>query len=164
MWFFKEGQAMKVTFHSSWQLPEALWQRLSRLIPKWHPSPKGGRPRLDQRRVADGIYYVLRTGCQWKAAPRQFGSGSALHNYFQLWTCCGVFRKLWKQGLVEYDRRKRIRWKWQTLDTSLHKAPLGGEKNWEKPYRSRQAGGETVGVDRRPGHRAGVGHRGSQRT
>jgi transposase len=163
MWFFMEGQVMKVTFHSSWQMPEALWQRLRRVIPKRRRSPKGGRPPLDQRRVADGIYYVLRTGCQWKAAPRQFGSGSALHNYFQIWTRHGVFRKLWKQGLAEYDRRKRIRWKWQTLDTSLHKAPLGGEKNREKSYRSRQAGREMLGVDRCPRRGAWVGDRRSQR-
>lgn len=109
---------------------------MRRLIPRWRRSPKGGRPPLDPRRVADGIYYILRTGCQWKAAPREYGSGSALHNYFQQWTRHGVFRKLWKEGLVTYDRRQRIRWTWQTLDTELHKAPLGGEKNREKPDRS----------------------------
>lgn len=163
MWFLKEGQIMKVTYHSYWRMPEALWRRFRRLIPKWHPSPKGGRPPLDQRRVADGIYYVLRTGCQWKAAPREFGSGSSLHNYFQKWTKHGVFRKLWKEGLAEYGRRKRIRWTWQTLDTELHKAPLGGEKNREKPHGSRQVGGETVGVDRRSRRCVGLGHRGSQR-
>ncbi len=48
---------MKVTFQSYWRMPEALWRRFQRLIPKWHPSPKGGRPPLDARRVADGIYY-----------------------------------------------------------------------------------------------------------
>jgi len=125
-----EGQAMKVTFHSYWRMPEALWRRFQRLIPKWHPSPKGGRPPLDARRVADGIYYVLRTGCPWKAAPREFGSGSALHNYFQQWRQRGVFHRLWKKGRSEYDHRRGIRWTWQTLDTAMNKAPLGGEKNW----------------------------------
>jgi transposase len=163
MWFFKEGQAMKVTLHSYARMPEALWRRLRRLIPKWRPSPKGGRPALDPHRVADGIYYILRTGCQWKAAPREYGSGSALHNYFQKWTRHGVFRKLWKQGLVEYDHRKGIHWTWLTLDTELHKAPLGGEKNREKPYRPRQAGCQTLGADRRLGRGAWVGHRRSQR-
>lgn len=89
---------MKVTLHSYARMPEAIWRRLRGLIPKWRPSPKGGRPALDARRVADGIYYILRTGCQWKAAPREYGSGSALHNYFQKWTRHGVFRKLWRQG------------------------------------------------------------------
>lgn len=148
---------MKVTCYSYWRMPNALWRRFRRLIPKWHPSPKGGRPPLDARRVADGIYYVLRTGCPWKAAPREFGSGSSLHNYFQAWTRHGVFRKLWKQGLLEYDRRKRIRWTWLTLDAEMNKAPLGGEKNREKPHRSRQAGSEAVRVDRRSRRAAGAG-------
>jgi transposase len=143
-----------------WRMPEAIWKRLKALIPRWHPSPLGGRPPLAPRRVADGIYYVFRTGCPWKAAPPQFGSGSSLHNYFQRWTRRGVFRKLWKQGLLEYDRRRRISWRWQTLDATITKAPLGGEKNREKPYRSRQARHETLGVDRRP--RRATGHRGGR--
>jgi transposase len=148
---------MKVTFHSYWRMPEALWRRFQRLIPKWHPSPKGGRPPLDARRVADGVYYVLRTGCPWKAAPREFGSGSALHNYFQAWRRRGVFHRLWKQGLTEYDHRQGIRWTWLTLDAAMNKAPLGGEINREKPDGSRQAGRQTIGVDRCPrcGPRAG---------
>ena len=154
---------MKVTFHSSWQIPDAVWRRLQRLIPKHRPSPKGGRPPLDARRVAEGIFYVLRTGCQWKAAPQEYGSGSALHNYFQLWTRAGVFRKLWRNALAEYDQRKRIRWTWQTLDAELHKAPLGGEKNREKPYRSRQAWSETVGSDGCPRRGPGLGDRTCQR-
>lgn len=153
---------MKVTLHSYARMPEALWRRLRRLIPQWRPSPKGGRPALDPQRVADGIYYILRTGCQWKAAPREYGSGSALHNYFQKWTRHGVFRKLWRQGLVEYDHRKGIHWTWLTLDAELHKAPLGGEKNREKPYRPRQTGRQTLGVDRRPGRGPGLGHRRGQ--
>jgi transposase len=149
---------MRATFHSYWRMPEALWRRFRRLIPQWHPSPKGGRPPLDPRRVADGIYFVLRTGCPWKAAPREFGSGSALHNYFQQWRRQGVFRKLWKQGLAEYDHRQGIRWSWLTLDTAMNKAPLGGEK----PYRSWQVGGQTLGADRRSRRGAGSGDRRSQ--
>lgn len=30
---------------------------------------KGGRPRVNLRHVANGVYYLLRTGCQWKALP-----------------------------------------------------------------------------------------------
>lgn len=130
-----EDQAMRLyDFGKKWRMPERIWKRLKKLIPQWHPSPLGGRPPLDPRRVADGIYYVFRTGCPWKAAPPQFGSGSSLHHYFQMWTQRGVFRRLWKQGLLQYDRRRHISWRWQTLDATMTKAPLGGEKNREKPY------------------------------
>ena len=138
---------MRIDIAKKWRLPEQIWKRMKKLIPHWQPSPKGGRPALDERRVADGIYYVLRTGCPWKAAPPQFGSGSSLHHYFQMWTRHRVFRRLWKQGLVDYDRRRRIQWTWSSLDCAMTKAPLGGEKNREKPYRSRQVGHQAVGVD-----------------
>jgi transposase len=117
---------------------------------------------LPLRQVADGIFYVLRTGCQWKAAPREFGSGSALHSYFQEWTELGVFRKLWKAALLEYDELKGVEWDWQSMDGAMTKSPLGGEKNREKPDRPWQTRGETVGVDRRTRRAVGSGSQWSQ--
>ena len=77
-----------------WRIPEELWQRIELLLPKPRRSLKGGRPPLNYRAVMDGIFYVLRTGCQWKAVPKGFGSGSSLHRYFQRWVKRGVFRDL----------------------------------------------------------------------
>ena len=45
----------------------------------------------------------------------------------------GVFHKLWKEGLVEYDRRRQIKWRWMTLDAATTKAPLGGSKTGPNP-------------------------------
>lgn len=155
---------MKVTASSYTRMPDPIWRRLKKLIPQHPPSPKGGRPRLDPRRVANGIYFVMRTGCQWKAVPSQFVSGSSLHRYFQEWCDQGVFRRLWKQGLVEYDRRRRIGWRWMSLDTATNKSPLGGEKNGEKPHRSRQAGCQTIGAHRRSRRCARPGDRSREPT
>lgn len=150
---------MKVTASSYTRMPDAIWRRMKKMIPKHPPSPKGGRPRLDPHRVADGIYFVMRTGCQWKAVPTQFVSGSSLHRYFQEWCERGVFRRLWKQGLVEYDQRRGIGWRWMSLDSAMNKAPLGGEKNRAKPHRSRQTGRQTIGAHRRPRRGVGAGDR-----
>jgi transposase len=140
---------LSATFASSFfDVPEALWQRIEPLLPAYPVSREGGRPRLPLRKVVAGILYVLRTGCQWKAMPREFGSGSAIHDYFQEWTASGVFEKLWRVALTEYDELVGIDWQWQSLDGAMTKSPLGGEKNREKPDRSRQAGREAVGVDR----------------
>jgi transposase len=76
---------------------------------------------------------VLRTGCQWNAVPREYGSGKTLHRYFQRWRRAGVFRKLWKQGLLEYDEVKGIDWPWQAADGAVTKAPLGGEATGPNP-------------------------------
>ena len=140
-----------------WRLPDALWDRMAPLLPKYRVSRKGGRPRLPLRQIADGIFYILRTGCQWKAAPREYGSGSTLHSYFQEWTKLGIFRTLWKKALLEYDELKGIQWEWQSMDGAMTKSPLGGEKNREKPDRSRKTRRQEVRVDRRA--RRAVGRR-----
>jgi len=132
------------------QIPEELWDAIDLVLPVYKRSCKGGRPRLPMRNVASGILYVLRTGCQWKAMPSEFGSGSAIHDYFQEWVELGVFEELWRLALSVYDDLKGIDWRWQSMDGAMTKSPLGGEKNREKPDRSRQAGRQTLDADRWP--------------
>jgi transposase len=137
------------------QIPEALWERIDLVLPIYNRSCKGGRPRLPMRNVVGGILYVLWTGCQWKAMPSQFGSGSAIHAYFQEWVELGVFEELWRLALEEYDGLRGIDWKWQSVDGAMTKSPLGGEKNREKPDRSRQVGRQAIGARRRAWRAAG---------
>lgn len=120
--------AKKRKSRCAWRLPEELWQRMQPLLPRYHSNGKGGRPRVDLKTVAQGIFYVLRTGVQWKAVPSEYGSGSTLHRYFQEWTEVGVFHKLWKTSLLEYDELKGIQWNWQSVDGAMTKSPLGGGK------------------------------------
>jgi len=145
-----------------WRLPDAMWEAMEPLLPRLRKNRKGGRPWVPNRAIADGIFYVLRTGCQWKAVPGEFGSGSTLHRRFQQWVKRGVFRKLWKAGLLEYDALKGIQWDWQAMDGAMTKAPLGGEKNREKPDRSGQARYQALLARRRRRGSAGAGGRGSQ--
>ena len=149
--------AARDTVLNLFRLPDALWERFEPRLPKVRRSPKGGRPRLPYRQVLDGIFYVLRTGCQWKAVPPEFGSGSSLHRYFQRWQKQGVFRQLWEDALKEYDAAVGIDWQWQSLDGTMTKAPLGGKKNRQKPDRSGQDRHQAVGADRRPRGAAGRG-------
>jgi transposase len=152
--------AEAVGLADQWRVPDELWERIESLLPKVRRSRKGGRPRLSYRRVMDGIFYVMRTGCQWKAVPREFGSGSTVHAYFQLWVKRGVFRKLWKAGLLEYDKNSGIEWRWQSIDGAMTKAPLGGEKNRPQPDGSGQIGYQAITSYRR---RRRTGGHGSQR-
>ena len=145
-----------------WRIPDELWERIERLLPKTRRNPKGGRPRLPSRQVGDGIFYVLRTGCQWKAAPREFGSGSTLHKRFQEWVRRGVFRRLWRAGLLEYDELKGIQWDWQSIDGAMTKAPLGGEKYGAKSHGSGQIGDQAKPAYRWRRRAAGGGRRRGQ--
>src|SRR4029453_17781044 len=104
----------------NWRVPGELWDRVEPLLPRYRTGKQGGRPRADLRPVLNGILYVLRTGCQWKAAPREFGCcPSTLHNYFQEWTEKGVFFRLWKEALWEYDELKGTDWGWKTFVGTL---------------------------------------------
>jgi putative transposase len=133
-----EGAHVKKEFRgSSWLMSDSFWRYIQPLLPKYKPRPRGGRPRVDLRQVMNGIFYVLRTGCQWKAVPTYYSSGSTIHRYFQEWTKLGVFHELWKSLLKRYDTKRGIAWQWQSLDGAMTKSPLGGEKNREKPHRSR---------------------------
>ncbi len=118
-------------------MADAFWRQIEPLLPKYAASPRGGRPRADLRQVMNGIFYVLRTGCQWKALPREYGSGSTAHRYFQEWVQEGVFGTASQRILQRYDRKRGIGWNWQSVDGSMTKAPLGGEKNRQKSDRSR---------------------------
>lgn len=73
------------------RMPDALWERLEPLLPDYPSNPDGGRPRANLRDVVDGIFYCLRTGCQWKAVPPQLSPGSTCHDYFQEWVELGIF-------------------------------------------------------------------------
>ena len=108
------------------RIPDELWDEIKVMLPTEKPNNTTGRPIVPFRKVVDGILYVLRTGCQWKMLPKEFGSGSTCHRRFQEWTVSKVFQKLWVRLLEVYDDIKGIRWMWQSLDSVSVKAPLGG--------------------------------------
>ena len=132
-----------------YRVTDELWEKLEPLIPQRdNPHPRGGgrKPRPD-REVMDGIFFVLRTGCQWKALDEtSICSGSVAHARFQKWVQAGVFLKLWQEGLQEYDECKGIDWSWQSMDGSMTKAPLGGEKNGSQSDRPGQRRRQTQPV------------------
>ena len=67
----------------------------------------------------------LRTGIQWKAAPREYGSSSNIHRWFQILVEDGFFVRMWSKGLEKYDEIVGIDWEWQSIDGCITKAPLG---------------------------------------
>ena len=111
---------------ASWELPDGVWQEMELLIPP--RMSKVGAPRtVNLRRITEGIFYVLRTGIQWQACPREkFGPPSTVYYYFSQWCKAGVFEKLWMVALGVYDDLKGLEWKWQSVDGAMTKSPLAG--------------------------------------
>ena len=78
------------------------WMLLSRLLPKKH---RTGRPReVSLRDIIDAILYILATGCQWRALPKDFPPFTTVQYYFYGWRDSRVFRRL-NRVLVERARR-----------------------------------------------------------
>jgi transposase len=73
-------------------LTDAEWALVAPLIP---PAKHGGRKRsVDVREVLNGIFYVLSTGCQWPALPKDLPPKSTVHDYFDLWGWDGTLERI----------------------------------------------------------------------
>ena len=71
---------------------DAAWAIIEPHLPAAKP---GGRPRsTDPRAVINAIFYLLRTGCQWRLLPRCFPQWSTVHHYFRAWDRAGVWTRL----------------------------------------------------------------------
>jgi len=110
------------------RIPDELWDEFKKILPKEKPPKTVGRPIVPYRNVLDGILYILRTGCQWKMLPKEYGSGSVCHRRFQEWNSIDVFKKTWIKLLKDYDKEVGINWTWQSIDSISIKSPLGGTK------------------------------------
>jgi len=57
--------------------------------------------QIDMRAVMNGVMYILSTGCQWRAIPKDFPSRSTVHRYFIWWQCDGVLDQIHDALYVE---------------------------------------------------------------
>ncbi len=116
-----------------WKVSDEFWEKVEPLIPPAPSHKKGGRTRMDDRDAFAAMIYVLRTGIQWNALPRQMGASSTVHDRYQEWERLGFFEELWRAGLAEYDELEGIEWEWQALDGAMTKAPLGQGATGKNP-------------------------------
>ena len=80
-------------------LTDAEWGLVEPLIP---PAKRGGRRReVDVREVVNGLLYVLSTGCQWRAVPKDLPPKSTLFSYFDLWNWDGTLGRIHQELYVK---------------------------------------------------------------
>ena len=93
-------------------LTEAEWALVAPLI---RPAKRGGRPRtVNVREVLDAIFYVLWTGCQWKALPKDLPPRSTVWEYLDCGTGTGRWsasttRSMLRCGRTQAAKRARLR-------------------------------------------------------
>lgn len=90
---------------TGFRISDELWTVLQPLLPVHVNTHRfgGGRPRVPDRACADAIFFVLRTGCQWRALDQtELCAHSTAHDRFQAWVEAGVFLKLWQAGVKQF--------------------------------------------------------------
>jgi len=84
-------------------LTDAAWALIAPMLPAARP---GGRPRkINIRAVLNAIFYLLRTGCQWRLLPREFPGWSTVYHYFRAWKNAGVWTCI-QRSMYQQARRQ----------------------------------------------------------
>jgi putative transposase len=88
---------------------DAPWEVLQRLLPtpKWRPGGPGRKP-LALRHVINGIFYVNKTGCQWRMMPTNFGNAHTIYGYCRRWRQAGVWGRV-MDTLRRWERQRQGR-------------------------------------------------------
>jgi transposase len=73
-------------------LTDGEWQLVEPLIPPGKPG--GGKRTANMREVVNGLVYVLSTGCQWRAIPKDLPPKSTVYDHFDLWTYDGTLVRI----------------------------------------------------------------------
>ena len=96
-------------------LSDESWTRLASLLPKYQPSPKGGRPRLNLKKVFEGILFIKGNKLTWRELPQEYGSKTALNDYYRLWAKEGIFQKWHELGLTSYPDLHYFEFDWEEI-------------------------------------------------
>jgi transposase len=103
-------------------LSEEQWQRLAPLLPK---NKSRGRPWAENRRVLEGILWILRSGARWRDLPPEYPSASTCWRRLRQWEEQEVWLQVWRQFLSELDQRGQLDWSESFLDGSFAPAKKG---------------------------------------
>lgn len=110
-------------------LPDELWSLIEAHLPVHRPSPKGGRPRIDDRAALTGILFVLKTGIPWDYLPRELGCGCGMSRWRRLheWMQAGVWQRIHEAMLRRLREYDQIEWDRASIDAASVPSPFGGE-------------------------------------
>ena len=107
------------------QITEQQWLRIEPLLPKYEPSPHGGRTPKSNRSCLEGILWILRTGARWKDMPKGLPSGSTCWRRLRDWKQQGVWERVWQILLKELDAQGKLDWEEAIGDGTFSPAKKG---------------------------------------
>lgn len=115
-----------------YDLTEFEWRVIQPLLPN---KPRGV-PRVDDRRVLNGIFYQLRSGSPWADLPDRYGPYTTVYNRFNRWRRAGVWDRLMDAIVAAYEAKGQ---KLQMIDSTsvrVHQQAAAQKTEWRLLYRS----------------------------
>jgi transposase len=109
-------------------LTEQQWRRLQPLLP---PHKKEGRPPEEDRRIVDGILWVVRTGAPWRDVPERYGPWSTVYSRFYRWRKAGQWDRILAALQQEADTQGQLDWEIHFVDSTViraHQHAAGAKK------------------------------------
>jgi len=106
-------------------LADSQWEKIRPLLPGKPKRPRGGRPRADDRKVLEGILWILRSGARWQDLPEEFPSPATCWLLLRDSEEQGVWLKIWRAFLAELNEHQQLKWSEAFLDGSFAPAKKG---------------------------------------
>jgi transposase len=110
-------------------LTKEQWEAIRVHLPHAKLSPRGGRPRVADRRCFEGILWILWTGAQWSELPRRYGSPSTCWRRLKAWEESGVLLAIWRAFLAQLNDQQKLHWDECFADGSFVSAKKGDPKS-----------------------------------
>ena len=122
---------------SRFDLSDAEWAIIAPLLPRADGRRRPGRPTRDDRRVLNGIFFVLRTGIPWRDLPERYGPYTTVYNRFNRWARAGIWERLFEALAARSPHSLHL------IDSSViraHQHAAGGKKGATTPSAAPTAG------------------------
>ena len=81
-------------------LTEVQWEKIAPLLPKSAPESQARPPWIDNRRVLEGILWILRSGARWQDLPEEYPHPSTCWRRLRDWEEQDVWLKVWRAFLA----------------------------------------------------------------
>src|SRR3990172_2388613 len=123
-------------------LPDELWLEIEPLLPPDEaPGPQGGRPRVLNRIVMRGIFFVLCTGIRWEDLPKEFScSGMTCWRRLRDWQLLSIWDQFHRLLLAALRKAGKIDLSLAIVDSSTSRAVGGGDETGPNPTDRRKPG------------------------
>jgi transposase len=98
--FAESREETEMSQQRRYELTDEEWAKLEPLL----PAERGhwGRPRISNRQVLNGMFWILRSGAPWRDLPERYGPWKTVYNRFNRWAKAGVFETVF-QTLVAHE-------------------------------------------------------------